>query len=122
MINTREQFLLMKLAEECTEVGQRALKQIQFGRDQVQKGDEVKDGVAPPIKEAGLSNGQRLRGEVMDLLALLKLLELNDGFDSTGVIESTPVFQFFLETKVGKLRKYLAYSQELGMIDKGVTL
>jgi hypothetical protein len=34
---TREQFLLLKLSEECAEAAQRASKQIQFGKTETQK-------------------------------------------------------------------------------------
>lgn len=120
MMKGKEQFLLMKLAEECAEVAQRALKQIQFGRDQIQKGTEVKDGVAPPDKEAGLSNGQRLRGEIMDLLIFVKWLEAIGAFETTGVIDMTDEFSNLMHNKIAKVRKYANYSVELGQLREEV--
>ena len=38
---TKTQFLLLKLAEECAEVAQRAIKQIQFGKDERQKDRKI---------------------------------------------------------------------------------
>jgi NTP pyrophosphatase (non-canonical NTP hydrolase) len=58
---THIQFLLIKLAEECNEAGQRALKQAQFGGLQQQKGYR--------------KNRDRLRGEVLDVLAHVSFLQ-----------------------------------------------
>jgi NTP pyrophosphatase (non-canonical NTP hydrolase) len=55
---TKQQFLLLKLSEECMEVAQRASKQIQFGKDEVQK-DQLK------------TNQARLKDELLDLFALV---------------------------------------------------
>lgn len=114
---TKEQFLLLKLAEECQEVAKRAIKQIQFGADQVWKGGEVKDGVAP--KEAGLTNAQRLLNELADLAVIAQLL---------GEAEQLPVppiddeFEELISKKVEKLNKYLAYARSLGQIDGDWTI
>lgn len=58
---THAQFLLCKFAEECNEAAQRALKQQQFGSAQRQKGYS--------------KNRDRLRGEVLDVLAQIKFLQ-----------------------------------------------
>lgn len=55
---THDQYLLLKVAEECDEVGQRVSKQMQFGACQIQPGQE-------------LNNAARLRVEVLDLLGRL---------------------------------------------------
>lgn len=57
---THIQFLLCKLAEECNETAQRALKQQQFGGRQQQK--EYR------------KNRDRLRSEIMDVLAHISFL------------------------------------------------
>jgi len=57
---THIQFLLCKLAEECNEAAQRALKQQQFGPNQRQKGYN--------------KNRDRLRGEILDVLAHVRFL------------------------------------------------
>src|SRR6266404_63099 len=109
---TLRQFYLIKLAEECDEVSHRALKQTQFGAEQVQKGDEVKDGVAPPNKEAGLTNRQRLTNELKDLATTVKLLvdlgEIEDTFETATEAE----FEAWETEKKTKIQKYLKYSQE----------
>jgi NTP pyrophosphatase (non-canonical NTP hydrolase) len=110
---TREQFLLIKLTEECAEVAQRALKQIQFGANQIQKGNEVKDGVAPSDKEAGLTNAQRLKNELTDLYVMVNLLQLAGQLSPTTSRE----FKIAKQRKVEKLNKYLAFSRQQGEID-----
>lgn len=59
---TVRQMRLLKLAEECNEVAQRASKQILFGDDEVQRGQEY-------------SNAWRLREEILDMLVCVALLE-----------------------------------------------
>ena len=97
------QFYLTKLAEECQEVAQRALKSMQFGADEIQKGQQK-------------TNAQRLRDEVQDLLAVIALVE-NNTFDLPQVS-----FEERIQTtvqKTEKICKYLAYSQELRMVERG---
>ena len=57
-----EQFLLIKLAEECNEVAQQALKSAQFGLEEVYV----------PI---GKSNAVRLVEELNDMIAILSIME-----------------------------------------------
>jgi hypothetical protein len=95
MALTNEQFLLTKLAEECNEVGQRALKQMQFGRDEVQPGQP-------------LSNAERLVGEISDLLATVQFL-----FE----IKAIPAVPRNTEAKRAKIAKYRRLSVELGMVE-----
>ncbi len=100
---TLRQFYLTKLAEECQEVAQRALKSIQFGADEVQKGQEE-------------TNAQRLRDEVQDLLAMIALVE-NNTFD----LPQIPFVEEVRTTvrKTEKICRYLEYSQSLGMVERG---
>ena len=65
-----EQYLLGKLAEECAEVGQRALKTAQFGMDEVQPGQ-------------ALDNAERLHAELDDLMAIVELLNVHHGLNYT---------------------------------------
>lgn len=95
----REQFLLLKLAEECTEVGQRAMKQIQFGRDEAQVGQP-------------LTNGQRLRDEVIDLFSMVELLHESLEIPTWSEEE---YIQSFLK-KREKLQKYVDLSVKLGRL------
>jgi hypothetical protein len=109
----QEQFLLIKLTEECAEVAQRALKQIQFGANQIQKGSEVKNGVAAPNKDAGLTNGERLKNELTDLYVMVNLLQLANQIPPTTPKE----FKAAKKVKIEKLNKYLTFSRQQGEID-----
>lgn len=113
----REQFLLNKLAEECVEVAQRALKQVQYGANQVQKGNEVKDGIAPPNEEAGLTNAQRLLNEIVDFAILVDLLH-----DAKQLPEPPGDFEERKKAKIEKMNKYLAFSRSLGEINGDWTI
>lgn len=53
----------MKLSEECAEVAQRCSKQIQFGKLETQNGQ-------------GLTNAERLKNELLDLMAVTTLLQM----------------------------------------------
>jgi NTP pyrophosphatase (non-canonical NTP hydrolase) len=96
---TTRQYLLMKLAEECAEVGQRAIKQAQFGKDEVQKNQL-------------LTNAQRLRQELTDLAAVVVSLE------KIGEIVKPSREELLagIEAKIEKMRKYRAYSETLNQV------
>jgi hypothetical protein len=116
---TREQFLLIKLSEECAEVAQRALKQIQFGVHQIQKAGEVHGGSGAPEKEAGLTNGERLREELTDLYVMVNLLQSAGQIPPTNGIKE---FRAAKKAKVEKMNKYLAFSRSKGEIDGDWTI
>jgi len=92
----REQLLLVKLAEECSEVAKVALKITQFGFSET----------APNTSS---TNAQRLREELDDLSAVLEMLKHNCGFsyepDSTHI-----------ENKKKKVEGYCKYSESLGNV------
>ncbi len=113
----RNQFLLTKLAEECAEVAQRALKQIQFGAQQIQTGSEVKDGTAAPVKEAGLTNAQRLFNEIVDFVIIVDLL-----YDANQLPDPNIDFDEEKKNKIERLNKYLAFSRQLGEFDGDWTI
>ena len=96
---TYRQYLLLKLAEECAEVAQRALKQMQFGRDEIQHDQE-------------LTNGQRLSQELIDLEAVKILLVHTQEIPDQRFQE----YQNAVEKKHTKMKKYFDYSQSLGMV------
>jgi hypothetical protein len=58
---TLEDLNLVMLMEECAEVAHRASKQLRFGADEIQPGQP-------------LTNRQRLRDELMDLLTVVDFL------------------------------------------------
>ncbi len=102
---TKAQFLLLKLMEECCEVGQRASKQIQFGALERQNTVSLK---------TEKDNAERLKDEVVDLLCLIHLLGQENEIPRLSQNE----FEERLEVKKKKLQKYLDYSYELGQLPK----
>ena len=93
----REQYLLTKLAEECTEIAQDALKTQQFGFDSYNP-------------DTGIDNTQYLTNELNDLFAILEMLE------ESGCFKFTPCPNAILEKK-DKVEKYLKLSQNLGKVN-----
>lgn len=94
---TREQYLLVKLAEEASEVAQRALKASQFGVDEVQKGQEQ-------------NNAERLYDELNDLNGILALLNSHvSGFAYTPDPEA-------IKAKRNKLKKYKKLAATYGKV------
>jgi NTP pyrophosphatase (non-canonical NTP hydrolase) len=110
------QYYLLKLIEECSEVSQRAAKSMQFGADQVQSqsGHSVSnfDGTIP--SEQSLSNRQRLSDELNDVLAVMYILQEDFGEVVEDTLES---FDAHYNMKKEKIKKYLKFSQEQGMVE-----
>lgn len=98
---TRYQYLLTKLAEEASEVAQIALKTQQFG------GNEV-------YPEQSLTNTQRIHAELIDLLAIVGML--NKEFNFEFELDSEDNFQIMI-AKQEKVDKYYQYSQDCGMVE-----
>lgn len=99
MIN-RQQALLIKLSEECTELSQRASKSIRFGLSEVEPGQD-KDNLT------------RLADEFFDVITVVEILltehpELREKFSVSS--DTFP-------SKKSRLDKYMKYSQELGIIE-----
>lgn len=90
------QYLLVKLAEEGSEVAQIALKTAQFGAEEVMPGQP-------------LTNFQRCHQELDDMLAIVAMLNDQHGFgyDPDRVA---------IEKKKVKVSKYRAYSVHLGLV------
>lgn len=91
-----QQLLFLKLSEECNEVGQECSKIMQFGMDEIYA----------PI---GISNRDRLRGELQDLFAIVQLL--NEEFD-LGFVPSPEA----VEVKRAKVMHYAQYSKDIGTL------
>lgn len=93
----RHEHLLTILAEECAEVAQRASKALRFGLGEVQPGQ-------------GLTNAERIVGEVTDLLAVALMLA-DEGHlaleDQQGAVAA----------KRAKVEKFLAYSAQCGTLE-----
>ena len=103
----KQQFLLLKLAEECAEVAQRASKQIQFGRDESQK-DHAPTGA--PVESK--SNSERLKEELLDLLSIWSMLEDVNEISKWTIEEAVESH----DKKKIKLQKYLDLSYSLGQL------
>lgn len=91
------QYLLSCLIEECAEVIQRATKAQRFGLEEIQP-------------EQSLSNRQRLAAELADLMGTIELLK-EDGV-------RLPIPAAAIEAKFDKVKKYMDYSRELGVLHK----
>lgn len=103
----KQQFLLLKLIEECAEVAQRASKQIQFGKDERQK-DHAPHGATAESK----SNAERLKDELMDLFVMASIL--HDELEiPTWTIQELATARI---VKKQKLQKYLDLSYSLGQL------
>ena len=100
----RLQLLLLKLGEECNEVGQIASKCSQFGFD------EYYSGMTDDRRADGLSNRERLHLELNDVNAIIEMLNdevyLNYRFDRKTV-----------EAKKEKVNRYGEYAKSLGNVE-----
>jgi NTP pyrophosphatase (non-canonical NTP hydrolase) len=95
----RQEYLLVKLAEECGEVQHRVAKLLQFGPSQCEPGQLH-------------SNVQRLRDEVNDVLAMVDLLE-DEAVLPTLTADAR---RRWVEAKRRKVSKYFHYSVQLGCV------
>lgn len=93
----REQYLLTKLAEECNEVAQMALKTQQFGFEESMPGQPY-------------TNRERLIQELNDLYGILQML--NNEYRLMYIPDEQAV-----SDKMTKVNKYYGYSVDLGMVN-----
>lgn len=98
---TRIEHYYWKFVEECAEAVQRAAKSVQFGDDERQEGQD-------------LANAARLRAEINDVLAVIRIME------EDGIIlpVSQEEMKLVTELKREKIKKFLGYSVSLGKVDK----
>lgn len=89
-----EQYYLIKLAEEASEISQIALKTSQFGMDEAYQ---------------VLTNKERIHAELNDLLAVVGVLNANYNFGFTPNEEA-------MKEKIKKMNEYLQYSYDCGKI------
>lgn len=94
---TYEQFLLCKLAEECTEIAQDALKIQQFGFDSFHP-------------ETKMTNTEYLTNELNDLFAIIEMLNEHGYFNFQPDRDA-------IDAKKEKVLKYLQLSKQLGKVD-----
>ena len=93
----RFQYLLTKLAEECTEVAQMALKCQQFGLEDVK-----------PEQAVPYTNAERLHSELNDLMASIEMLN--------GKGLGYEVDEYAVCVKKKKVNKYIQMSADLGFV------
>lgn len=102
---TRTEHLLVMLAEECSEVAQRASKALRFGLAEVQPGQE-------------LTNAQRIAVELIDLAAVMEMIDEEvNGAAAFAVGDPDAA----LAAKKVKVEKFLRYSAECGTLDNPPT-
>lgn len=94
---TEDEHLLLCLAEECDEVGQRAMKALRFGLSEVQPGQP-------------LSNADRIMEEAHDLLSVLAILQRR------GVLPSPVLTNDRIIAKEAKIARFMAISREQGVL------
>lgn len=100
----QDQYFLCKIAEECNEVAQRALKAQQFGLGEIQQGQN-------------LNNLERLVQEFYDLSVTFE--EMISRIDAK--INITPS-EFVREKRLEKMRKFLELSKSLNQVDEDATI
>jgi len=98
----RLQFLLVKLSEECNDVGKEAAKIIQFGLDSFDPADPLR-----------LSNRRRLINELLDVLAVMEMLDTESGI-GVNIEQSRNA----IDHKKRKVEKYYLRSQKMGHMDQ----
>lgn len=102
---TIRQYYLNKLAEECAEVAQCVHKQMIFGKENRRP--------VPKSEDDSLSNAQRLRKEVNDLLGTLHVL-----LDIGELPEISPwELLEAVNEKRQKMAKYLDLAQRIGTVE-----
>lgn len=99
MALTRQQWLLVKLCEECQEVSQRVTKALTFGIAEVQEGQE-------------LNNSDRISEELADLILIYKML-INE-----GVLAEVPYdYNVKLNKRESKVERWFRYAQQEGIVE-----
>ena len=101
---TRTEHLLICLAEECNEVAQRVNKALRFGLTDIQEGQE-------------LTNRQRIRLEVNDLLGVLDMLIGEGILHGPNVVALDECDGIALMRKQEKVTRYLAYAKKHGALE-----
>lgn len=91
---------LIKLMEECAEVVQRASKQLLFGRNEVQPGQL-------------LTNSQRLRQEIIDVMISVHFLEESNQIEKITQVDTA---YHYLE-KYAKIAEMVELAREMGRLE-----
>jgi hypothetical protein len=102
----KEQFLLLKVMEECAEIQYVCSKAMQFGLDEIKQGQKQ-------------TNKERLEDEIEDLLNTIQLLslELSEPLKmAAGIYDATSETSY--NKKLMRLQKYKKYSHDLGKVSE----
>lgn len=97
------QYLLIKIAEEASEISKEALKCARFGMD-----DRYPDGSA-------MTTAERMHAEVNDLMAALTMLALEIGHKPPSTVELIEESKDISE-RMKKIEKYMEYSRQRGAL------
>jgi len=100
---TREDHLLVIIAEECNEVAQRATKALRFGLEEVQPGQEQ-------------NNSLRILGELADLLTAFDMLIEESAVMGRANLDACKVLVEMRNAKRAKIEKFLLLSAECGRL------
>ncbi|BAU92512.1 hypothetical protein MPPM_3907 [Methylorubrum populi] len=100
---TETEHLLLCLAEECDEVGQRVMKALRFGLDEVQPGQPH-------------SNAARITHELHDLISVAAILS------DMGVIPNPYPINAVVEAKAQKIAKFMEIGRREGVLVQASTL
>ena len=96
----KQEYLLIKLAEEASEIAQMAIKTAQFGMDEVY---QIQDK----------TNSERLAGEITDLKAVIEMIEDHSGINLNLGREA-------MDKKKEKVNFYMGVCKNIGSLDKDV--
>ena len=102
MLNKQE-YLLVKLAEECAEVAQQAAKALVFGVDEIQH-------------DQPLTNAERIWQEFADLCAIVGMLQ-DEHVLPCGYTDKMR-FREMVEEKREKVGRYMTVSRERGCLEE----
>ncbi|WP_186083635.1 hypothetical protein [Burkholderia gladioli] len=97
---TLEQYLLVKIGEEASEIAQMAAKCSHFGLTETEPGRTE-------------NNGQRMNRELNDLLAMVRTLQNIAGRDRYSFAPD----ESQIMAKIAKVDHYLTYSRSLGLVE-----
>lgn len=104
---TRTEYLLVKVTEECHEVGQRAAKALTFGLTEIYQG-----GADSAYRNPGqLTSAEVLMQEFADLSAVVDMLQ-----EMGALPVNVEEFQRQMVAKRVKLEKYMALSRARGIL------
>lgn len=97
----KKEHLLTCLIEECAEIQQAATKALRFGLTQ-----------GNPLNPTFTTNAQDIENEVIDLIAILELLQEGGFLHIKNSKQSAP----FIDKKKQKVVSYMELAEQLGIL------